>query len=299
VAETLRDAGWIVTVFDDLSTGRRENVPEGVELVVGDIRSEALAALVRERRFDAISHHAAQIDVRRSVADPILDAETNVLATIRLLEALRETRPDAQVVFASSGGAIYGEPEGGPCPETHPTRPLSPYGCAKLAAEAYLGFYAAEYGLSVTILRYANVYGPRQNPHGEAGVVAIFTSRLLAGEPGTINGDGRQTRDYVFVADVALASRIALLGRRTGIYNVGTGVETDVVDLYESIARASGSRLAPRFGPAKPGEQRRSVVDPSRFLADFGVLKLTPLDEGIGRTVGWFRGASGHSPSPR
>jgi UDP-glucose 4-epimerase len=294
VAETALAAGWEVVVFDDLSTGRRENVPSGAELVVGDLRTAAISELLRDRAFDAVSHHAAQMDVRRSVADPIFDAETNVVATIRLLEALR-SRPTTHVLFASSGGAIYGEPENGPSVESSPTRPLSPYGCSKLAGEAYLGFYAAEYALPVTIFRYANVYGPRQSPHGEAGVVAIFATRLLSGQPCTINGDGLQTRDYVFVGDVARANIAALEGRITGTFNVGTGVETSVVELYERIRTACGVGPSPLHGPAKPGEQKRSVVDASLLRRTFGLPGPVQLERGIPDSVAAFRTA----PPPR
>lgn len=288
VAERAAADGWAVTVWDDLSSGRRENVADGIELVVGDIRDAAFPRFLRERRFDAVAHHAAQMDVRRSVADPAFDAETNVVATIRMLEALRE-RPGTHVVFASTGGAVYGEPLGGPCREDHPTVPLSPYGCSKLSGEAYLRFYEAEYGMKVTILRYANVYGPRQNPHGEAGVVAIFAKKLLGGGRCVVNGDGLQTRDYVFVGDVAEANRRALSAGLTGTFNVGTGLETTVVDLYRLVADAAGVAAPAGHGPAKPGEQRRSVVDASKLRAAFGLGAPTPLAEGIPATVRWFR----------
>jgi len=288
VADEMTAAGWKVTVFDNLSSGRRENLPKSSELVVGDIRSDALPALIEERSFDAISHHAAQMDVRNSVADPVFDAETNILSTIRLLEAARKN-PRLHVAFASTGGAIYGEPEGELCDESHPTRPLSPYGCSKLAGEAYLRFYAAQYGMPVTILRYANVYGPRQSPHGEAGVVAIFLNRLLAGNPCFINGDGLQTRDYVFVGDVARAVRLSFESRTAGTFNVGTGIETNVLELYRSLARACGVDREPEMAPAKPGEQKRSVVDASLLSRTLDLPPMTPLDRGIEATALWFR----------
>jgi UDP-glucose 4-epimerase len=286
--------GHRVLILDDLSSGRRENVPAGAELHVADIRSAEAARLVETCGADLLVHAAAQMDVRRSVADPVFDAEVNVAGSLNLLEAARRGGV-RQVLFASTGGAIYGEQERFPADEDHPARPLSPYGVAKLAVERYLYFYHRQYGLDATCLRYANVYGERQNPHGEAGVVAIFIDRLLSGRPAVINGDGLQTRDYIHVSDVvranialaALAAVAAAPGFR--IYNVGTGVETTVVDLYREIARALGVDRPPEFGPAKPGEQRRSVVDPSHIRHDFALPEPLPLTEGLARTVAWFR----------
>ncbi len=275
-------------IVDDLSTGRKENVPRGAELVIADVRGERAARTVRDREVEVLVHHAAQMDVRRSVEDPKLDAEVNVLGLLNLLEAARRGRV-RQVVFASTGGAIYGEQDVFPADERHPARPISPYGVAKLASERYLYFYHQEYGIDATCLRYANVYGPRQNPHGEAGVVAIFADRLLRGRESVINGDGRQTRDYVYVADV-VRSNLAALGRRGfHIYNVGTGVETDVNTLFSHIHRAVGCGSAATHGPAKPGEQQRSSISSSLLERELGIAISTPLDEGIARTADWFR----------
>lgn len=280
-------AGHRVLILDDLSTGCKANVPAGAELHELDIRSAEAAALLADEEVEVLVHHAAQMDVRRSVSDPVLDAGVNVLGTLNLLEGGRRGRL-RQVIFASTGGAIYGEQEAYPAGEEHPLHPLSPYGVAKLAVERYLYFYHREYDLDATCLRYGNVYGPRQNPHGEAGVVAIFLDRLLSERDCVINGDGRQTRDYVFVSDV-VAANMASLGRPGfNIYNVGTGVETDVVELYLTLATALGIHRAPVHGPAKAGEQRRSCITFGLLAAELGVRPTVPLADGLRRTAQWF-----------
>lgn len=286
--------GHRVLVLDDLSSGRRDNVSAEAELLELDIRSREAAARVAEGSFALLVHQAAQMDVRRSVEDPVHDAQVNVAGTLNLLEAARRGGV-RQVLFASTGGAIYGEQEAFPASEDHPTRPRSPYGVAKLAAERYLDFYCQQYGLSATCLRYANVYGERQNPHGEAGVVAIFCRRLLAGQRVTIHGDGLQTRDYLHVSDVVRANLAAAGRPGFYVYNVGTGVETSVVELYECLAAAIGSDLPATHGPSKPGEQRRSSVDPARSRRELGLPEPLSLDRGLRRTVAWFREAGGIS----
>jgi UDP-glucose 4-epimerase len=287
VAEALVARGHRVLIVDDLSSGRKENVPAGAQFHHLDIRSSEAADLVRDAGVEVLVHHAAQMDVRRSVADPVFDAQVNVEGTLRLLEAGRQGSL-RQVVFASTGGAMYGEQDVFPADEDHPTRPLSPYGVAKLAVERYLYFYHAEYGLDATCLRYANVYGPRQNPHGEAGVVAIFLDRLLAGRDCTINGDGLQTRDYVNVADV-VAANLAVLGRPGfSVFNVGTGVETDVVTLYRHLAAAAGIARPASHGPAKSGEQRRSSINSDRLARELGIRPVVLLVEGLRETAAWF-----------
>ncbi len=297
VAAALAAAGHRVLIVDDLSSGSKDNVPPGAELHRLDIRSRAAADLVSQAGVEILVHHAAQIDVRRSVADPVLDADVNVLGTLNLLEAGRRGCL-RQVVFASTGGAIYGEQDAFPAGEDHPTRPLSPYGVAKLAVERYLWYYHAEHGLDATVLRYANVYGPRQSPHGEAGVVAIFLDRLLAGRAAMINGDGLQTRDYVFVGDV-VAANLAAAGRPGwGVYNVGTGRETDVVTLYRAIAAAAGVDSPPQHGPAKPGEQRRSAISSARLAEDLGVTVATDLQQGLAATAAWFRARAADRARP-
>jgi UDP-glucose 4-epimerase len=294
VAEAFVDDGHRVLILDDLSSGRKENVPSGAELVVADIRSDEAAALVCDARIEIIVHHAAQMDVRRSVADPRFDADVNLGGLLNLLEAARQGSV-RQVIFASTGGAMYGEQDEFPADESHPTRPLSPYGVAKLASERYLYFYNQEYGLDAACLRYANVYGPRQNPHGEAGVVAIFMNRLLAAKQPVINGDGRQTRDYVYVGDVVRANLavLGLPGFRT--YNVGTGIETDVNVLFELIRGAVGAGSDARHGPAQAGEQLRSCITSQLIEEELGLRIGTPLDAGLEITADWFRAQPNHT----
>ncbi|HET9553719.1 MAG TPA: NAD-dependent epimerase/dehydratase family protein, partial [Anaeromyxobacteraceae bacterium] len=231
IADTFLAAGWDVAVLDDLSTGKRENVPAAARFYPCDVRSVAAAEVVERERPDVLCHQAAQIDVRRSMAEPRLDADVNVGGLLNVMQAAVRAGSVRQVLFASSGGATYGDTEVVPTPERHPQRPVSHYGAAKAASELYLGVFQAAYGLPYAALRYANVYGPRQDPHGEAGVVAIFCGRLLEGTPCTIYGDGAQTRDYVFVGDVARANLLAAERGFAGALNVGTGVETDVNDL--------------------------------------------------------------------
>jgi UDP-glucose 4-epimerase len=292
LADAFLARGERVLILDDLSGGRRENVPGGAELHVLDIRSPEAAALVRESGVDVLVHHAAQMDVRRSVENPAFDADVNILGSLNLVTNLIPAARQGgvkQVVFASTGGAIYGEQDYFPADEQHPARPVSPYGVSKLAFERYLFYFHVAYGLNATCLRYANVYGERQNPHGEAGVVAIFLSRLLAGQAPTINGPGLQTRDYVHVSDVVKANLLAAGKPGFHIYNVGTGVETSVVALYRELARAVGSDLQATHGPAKPGEQQRSVVDARLVKAELGWPEPLPLRQGIERTATWFR----------
>jgi UDP-glucose 4-epimerase len=292
VAEALLAAGHRVLIVDDLSSGRKENVPADAEFHELDIRSPEAARLMRDGAVEVLVHHAAQMDVRRSVADPVHDASVNVVGTLNLLEAGRRAAL-SQVVFASTGGAMYGEQDYSPADESHPARPLSPYGVAKLSVERYLYFYHVEYGLDVVALRYANVYGPRQNPHGEAGVVAIFLDRLLSGREAVINGDGLQTRDYVYVADI-VAANLAALGRPGfSIYNVGTARETTVVELYTRLAAEVGKSRLATHGPAKPGEQRRSCITSEAIARDLGVRVATPIEEGVRETARWFAARAG------
>lgn len=287
VAEALLARGFEVLIVDDLSTGRKENIPAGARFFQMDIRSPQAGQLLADEKVELLVHHAAQMDVRKSVADPLFDADVNILGTLNLLESGRRSRLK-QVIFASTGGAMYGEQEAFPATETHPARPVSPYGVSKLSVERYLYFYWSEYRLSATCLRYANVYGPRQNPHGEAGVVAIFLNRLLSGEPCVINGDGLQTRDYVYVGDVVTAN-LASIGRKGFfVYNVGTGRETSVVELYWLLAKAVGVEKPPVHGPEKPGEQRRSAISSELMRRELGVYPSVSLEEGLAITARWF-----------
>jgi len=297
VADALLAVGHRVLIVDDLSSGRKENVPSQAEFHRLDVRSAEAAALMRDAGVEVLVHHAAQIDVRRSVTDPVFDASVNILGTLNLVEGGRRGALQ-QVIFPSTGGAIYGEQDTFPADEEHPARPLSPYGVAKLAVERYLYFYHVEYGLSASCLRYANVYGPRQNPHGEAGVVAIFLDRLLAGREATINGDGLQTRDYVYVADV-VAANTAVLGRAGfAIYNIGTGRETSVVELYRELAAIVGVDRPAVHGPGKPGEQRRSCVSAGKLARELGVAPGTAVEDGLRQTAAWFA-ARAASPTLR
>jgi UDP-glucose 4-epimerase len=283
VADAVVARGDEVHVLDNLSHGSRENVPEQARLHEGDIRSDA-DAVFDEVRPEACFHLAAQADVRVSVEDPAYDADVNVLGTLRVLEAAR--RHGAKVVFASTGGAIYGECDA-PALEDAERRPLAPYGTSKLAGEEYLATYNRLYGSGHVSLRYGNVYGPRQDPHGEAGVVAIFMG-LLAGD-GTprIFGGGSQTRDYVFVGDVVDAT-LAALDHSGGVLNVGTGVETSVLELYEAISRVSGVERDPELAPARLGELQRSVLDPGRAERELGWRPRHSLDEGLRATWEWM-----------
>ena len=288
LADALLAGGRSVVVLDDLSTGQRSRLPEKARFVEGDIRRFDLRGLLGEARVDTIFHYAAQIDVRRSVEDPVFDAEVNVLGTIRIAQAALAAGV-AQIVFASSGGAIYGDPEGFAADENHPTNPVSPYGVAKLAGEKYLFGLAHGTALVVTALRFANVYGPRQDGRGEAGVIGIWMKRLLEHQECLINGAGDQSRDFVFVGDVVKAALEAAARRKGGVYNVGTGVETSVNRLYELVAAACGTPRPARHGPAKSGEQRRSVLDVSKSRAALGLTSLVPLPDGLSRTAAWFR----------
>lgn len=288
LVDALLAEGHDVEVVDDLSRGRRDNLDPRARLHVTSVADPAVAEILAAARPEVVFHQAAQIDVRRSVAEPVVDAAINVLGTVNLLQACADAGV-RRIVFASSGGAIYGDTDDVPTPETHYPRPASPYGAAKLSGEAYCGVYAALYGVEYVSLRYANVYGPRQDAHGEAGVVAIFADRLLRGETPTVNGDGRQTRDYVHVDDVVRANLCAAASVEGGEYNVGTGVETDVLTLYRLIADAVGTRRSPRHGPARPGEQRRSCLDVRKAERILGWRPRIDLAEGIRDTVAWFR----------
>jgi UDP-glucose 4-epimerase len=288
IADAYLAAGHEVVILDDLSSGKRANLPAAAKFYHADIRGPEAREIVRNERPQIFSHHAAQMDVRRSVADPAFDAEVNVLGFINMLEGAREVGAE-KVIFASSGGATYGEQDAFPAPETHPHNPLSPYGITKATGEHYLFYYHAVYGLPYVALRYGNVFGPRQDPHGEAGVVAIFTERLLAGQAPTINGDGKQTRDYVFVGDVVRANVAALTTSFVGSVNIGTGVETDVNTLYAHLRVLTGSPHQAQYGPAKAGEQRRSVVAIARAAQVLGWRPEMPLEEGLRRTVEFFR----------
>jgi UDP-glucose 4-epimerase len=280
--------GHEVHIFDDFSTGQRANLNAGAKLYAIDIADPQAARLIEQIKPDVLSHHAAQMDVRRSVADPTFDARVNIIGFINLLEGCKNAGVK-KIIFASSGGAVYGEQEKFPAPESHATQPASPYGVSKRAGELYLAYYHQAYGLDYIALRYANVYGPRQSPHGEAGVVAIFASLLCSGKTPLINGDGRQTRDYVYVEDVVAANLAALDSNFIGAINIGTGVETDVVEIFERLSEAVGGKIPARHGPQKPGEQRRSCLDNRHAAAVLGWRPQVVLAEGLRRTAEYFR----------
>jgi len=304
IVEALLASGHGVAVLDDLSSGARANVPPGVPLHVADIVDPAaVAGVFAAERPDAVCHQAAQMSVSRSVRDPLFDAQVNCIGLINVLEAAAR-HAVRRVVFASSGGVFYGDVTA-PAPETAPPNPSSPYGITKWVGERYLRFFAEQYGMETVALRYSNVYGPRQNPHGEAGVVAIFCKRLLAGEPARINGDGRYVRDYVFGPDVARANLLALTSRSPQLaagtltsLNVGTGLGADVNEIETMIRGAVGAAIArrgrpaglpaPEHGPARPGDLRSNLVDAALAGAVLGWRAEVPLDEGLAITAEWF-----------
>lgn len=292
IASQIADAyireGHEVHILDNLSTGFEKNINPNAHFIKSDISSPAILDLFGKEKFDIVNHHAAQIDVRKSVNDPIFDANTNILGTINLLQCCIKTGIK-KFMFASTGGAVYGEQEYFPADEKHPTNPVSPYGITKLTIEKYLFFYKNEYGLNHTILRYANVYGPRQNPFGEAGVVAIFTSKLLKNENPIINGEGKQTRDYVFVEDVVRANVITLNSNSSDIYNVGTNVETSVNELFTKLNEIAGGKAIEKHGPAPKGEQARSVITSEKLFNKFNWKPSIQIDEGLRKTFDYFK----------
>ncbi len=281
--------GCEVAVLDDVSSGKRQQVNPRARFHQADLRdAAAVRRVIGQERPEVVIHLAAQMDVRRSVADPAFDAQVNLVGFLNLMEAGRQ-HGLRRVIFASTGGAIYGEQERFPCDEEHPQRPVSPYGVAKAATEKYLFFYRAQYGIDYVALRYANVYGPRQDPHGEAGVVAIFCGRMLEARPVTIFGDGEQTRDYIFVGDVVRANLAALDASVSGAFNVGTGIETSVNQLYAALAAIAGTSRAPEYAPARPGEQRRSVISPARAARELAWSPAVALKDGLAQTLQFFR----------
>jgi UDP-glucose 4-epimerase len=290
VADRLLADGHEVVIVDDLSTGHVEHLPARARFYQMDVHSPWLDEFFKIERPEAVVHLAAQASVRRSVEDPVFDASVNVLGSAALLQASVD-HSVRRFLFASTGGAIYGDTDQIPTPEDAPALPASPYGASKLAAEVYLRTFHSLYGLSYAALRYANVYGPRQDPHGEAGVVAIFTQRLLRGEKARINGDGKQTRDFVYVGDVADANARALASEAVGAFNVGTSIETDINRIFALLQRLTGSDQPEEHAPSLPGEQRRSVVDPRKIEKVMGWKPRTSLEAGLSATVQYFRGA--------
>jgi UDP-glucose 4-epimerase len=306
VSDLFLSKGWTVDIVDNLSSGKRENVPTGAALHVADIRSEDAASIVSKGQFDAIVHLAAQMDVRRSVADPMFDASVNILGTLNLLEALRASGrgPQTRFVFSSTGGAIYGDFSQPPNREITPKEPDSPYAIAKLSVEYYLSYYTRIHGFDTASVRYGNVYGPRQDPHGEAGVVAIFCGRILEGKSLTVFGDGEQTRDYIHVSDVAEATyRAATTKLETPrqvddrSFNVGTGEGRSVLELAHTLLAAAGSRVALEFAPKRQGEQAHSFIVSEKARAVLGWIPRVTLAEGLADTYAWFAARATQKPA--
>ena len=280
--------GHEVAVVDNLSTGRREHVPAAAQFYPLDIKSPETFDLICRWQPQVLVHHAAQMSVRVSVEAPLMDAQENILGSLNLFQAAAQVKTE-KIIFASTGGAMYGDQAPVPAREDDRAQPECPYGIAKLAVEHYLHFYQREYGIIPISLRYANVFGPRQNGLGEAGVVAIFIEKFLAGQQPVINGDGLQTRDFVYVGDIVAANLLALNYPREGIFNLGTGRETDILTIYLELQEILGSSLGPMHGPAKPGEQRRSALDNTRAQDLLGWKPRVGLVEGLARTAAAFR----------
>ena len=288
VVDAYLEAGHDVAVVDNLSSGSRANVNPAATFYETDLRSPELAEVLARERPEIVNHHAAQIDVRRSVADPLYDTSVNIVGSIALLEACRQAGV-RKVVYSSTGGAMYGEPEYLPCDECHPIRPLSPYGASKHTVEHYLFMYRENFGISYTILRYPNVYGPRQDPFGEAGVVAIFTERMLRGQQVVINGTGEQERDFLHVGDCVAANLMALDAGDGREYNLGWGIGTTVNEIFRSLKEITHYPHDPVHGPPKTGETFRIYLDARRIEKELGWAPRIPLKEGLESTVAYFR----------
>lgn len=289
VVNAFIESGHEVVIVDDLSTGRKSNLNPAARFYQIDIRDPQIEEIFRTEQPDFISHHAAQMDVRRSVADPLFDADVNILGSLKLIEYAKKYAIK-KFIYISTGGAVYGEPEYLPCDENHPINPICQYGASKHTVEHYLYMYHVNYGLKYTVLRYPNVYGPRQDPHGEAGVVAIFCGKMLADEQVTINGDGEQTRDYVYVGDCARANvMVADENIASGIYNLGSGKGTSVNEIFTGLRDTTGYKLAPVYGPAKVGETRFIYLSADKAARELGWQPTVSLAEGLRKTVDYFR----------
>jgi UDP-glucose 4-epimerase len=288
VADAFLEAGHEVVIIDNLSTGFKKNVNPGAKFIQADITDISIPAIFQEEKFDVVNHHAAEIDVRKSVVDPLFDANVNITGTLNILESCVKYGVK-KFIFASTGGAVYGEQQYFPADENHPVNPLSPYGITKLSIEKYLYYYKSEYDLNYSALRYANVYGPRQNPLGEAGVVAIFMNQLINGGIPIINGDGKQTRDYVFAGDVVKANLLVLNEPKSDTYNIGTGIETSVNELFILLNELTGVKAKAEYGPAKRGEQLRSVITSKKFFENFNWKPSVKLREGLIKTLAYYK----------
>lgn len=289
IVDMLIEEGYEVVVADNLSSGNEDNINQKAKFYKIDIQDPKLDLIFKEVMPDYVSHHAAQIDVRRSVSDPIYDAKINILGTINVLQNCVKYNVK-KVVFASSGGAIYGEQETFPAPESHPLKPISPYGITKLAAEKYLFYYKTVFNLDYVALRYANVYGPRQDPRGEAGVVSIFIQKMLDGSQPVINGDGEQTRDFVYVGDVARANIMSIKNNTAeNVINIGTGIETSVNKIYNHIRKIINPSIEEKHGPPNKGEQNRSLIDYTKARKILHWEPITPLEKGLQYTCDYFK----------
>jgi UDP-glucose 4-epimerase len=291
VVDTFIANGHEVVVVDDLSTGRRSNLNPAATFYQIDIRSDQLGEVFEKEKPQVVDHHAAQMDVRRSVVDPLFDADVNVLGSIKLIELARQHNVE-RFIYISTGGAVYGEPEYLPCDENHPINPICPYGASKHTVEHYLYMYHELYDLDYVVLRYPNVYGPRQDPHGEAGVVAIFTGLMLNGEPVIINGDGNQERDFVFVGDCARGNLLALTTENANtIFNLGEGKPTTVNDVYRELKQITDYQLSADHGPPKVGETRRIYLEAKKAAEELDWQPSVGLNEGLTETVEYFKKA--------
>jgi UDP-glucose 4-epimerase len=288
IVDALITCGHRVVIVDNLSRGKKKNVNPKAKFYKIDIRDKKLENIFKKEKPNFVCHHAAHIDLRESVRDPIFDAENNIIGSLNILQNCVKYKIK-KIIFASTGGALYGEAKIIPTPETYPAMPVSPYGAAKLSIEHYLHYYFKMFGLSYATLRYGNVYGPRQDGRGEAGVVAIFAEKMLTGKQPTIFGDGCQTRDYVFVGDVVRANLLAVQSKKIGFYNVGTGAQISVNQLFKKLVKITGIRVKEIHGPAALGEQKRSCLSFAKIRRELGWKPNVALDEGLQRTVAWFK----------
>jgi len=285
------ELGHNVIVIDDLSSGDKNLINPKANFYHLNINSQEVKSILEKEKISVINHHAAQISVSDSVVNPLFDANSNIIGTLQLLQNAVKLGV-GKFIFASTGGAMYGEQESFPANEDHPCKPLSPYGISKLCAENYIEYFCMQHGLSTTILRYSNVYGPNQNPHGEAGVVAIFCERIIKGLPLVISGNGEQTRDFISVKDIAKVNSIALDQECNGIFNVGTGKETSVNFLTQSLIKISNTNISAKNGPPRKGEQKRSVIESKKLLKSFGWKPSIDLEEGLVETFNYFKNKS-------
>lgn len=295
VVDTYVDQGFDVVVLDDLSTGRLTNLNPNAKFYKMDIRNPDVKNVFEDERFDVVNHHAAQMDVRRSIAEPHFDADVNILGSLNLIECAVKYKVK-RFIYISTGGAVYGEPEYLPCDEAHPINPICQYGVSKHTVEHYLFLYKINYGLNYTVLRYPNVYGPRQDPRGEAGVVAIFLGRMLSNQQVTINGDGEQRRDYVYVSDCAWANLLAMNNENGGgIYNLGSNRGTSVNEIFAALQAVTGNNQKPIFGPPKLGETRHIYLDPTKAQRELGWSPKTDLLDGLRQTAEYVGAKEGNS----